>query len=299
VSPDVVIRRSCLSVPASDQGKIDKAVDLPADEIVLDLEDSVVVDAKAKARTALAARLPDLTLDGRTVAVRVNPVGSPWCHEEILCLTQPTAPVSFVLPKVSGPGDIAFLDRLLAGIETAGGFDRPIGIQALIETPEGLHRVDEIAAASPRMRALILGYADLAGAFGISYRNLDLWLPAQHAVLLAARRHGLQAIDGPYLAYTDDAGQSTANRRARDLGFDGKWVIHPRQLADVNEVFTPSADEVERALTIQAAMKRAEQEGTGAVAVDGEMIDPAVVVGARRVLARAAAGASSQTGIRP
>ncbi|WP_243718379.1 CoA ester lyase [Actinomadura sp. 7K534] len=280
------VRRSCLSVPASDQGKVDKAVGLPADEIVFDLEDSVVADAKPQARTALAARLPGLTRDGRTVAIRVNPVGTPWCHQEILSLTQNAAPTSFVLPKVSGPGDIAFLDRLLTGIEAAAGSDRHIGIQALIETPEGLHRIDEIAAASPRLRTLILGYADLGAALGMSYRDLDLWLPAQHAVLLAARRHDLQAIDGPYLAYTDDAGQHAANQRARDLGFDGKWAIHPRQLADVNQAFTPTPDEVEQAMMIQAAMKHAEREGAGAVALNGEMIDPAVATAAHRLLAR-------------
>ncbi|CNF04282.1 malyl-CoA lyase [Mycobacterium tuberculosis] len=292
MSPDAAVRRSCLSVPASDRGKVDKAVGLAADEIVFDLEDSVVANVKARARVVLAARLPELMLGGRSAAVRVNPVGTPWCHRDVLCLMENVAPGSLVLPKVSGPSDIAFLDRLPAGIEAASGPDRHIGIQVLIESPDALHRVDEIAAASPRIQALILGYAELGAALGISYWDLNVWLPAQQAVLLAARRHGLQAIDGPCLAYTDEAGQSAANRGARDLGFDGKWVIHPRQLADVNQVFTPTTDEVERALTSQAAMERAERDGAGAVAVDGEMVDPAVVAGARRILARAAAASA-------
>ncbi|TDD84182.1 CoA ester lyase [Actinomadura darangshiensis] len=289
MSPDAVVRRSCLSVPASDQGKVDKAAGLGADEIVFDLEDSVVAEAKEQGRAVLAARLPNLVRSGRTVAVRVNPVGTSWCHQEVLSLTGDAAPASFVLPKASCPGDVAFLDRLLSGIEAAGGSDRSVGIQVLIESPDALHRVDELAAASPRVQSLILGYADLGSALGISYRDLDVWLPVQHAVLLAARRHGLQAIDGPHLAYTDDAGQSAANQRARELGFDGKWVIHPRQVAYVNQVFTPTDDELRRARTIEAAMEAAERGGTGAVAVDGEMIDPAVVLGARRTLARAAA----------
>ena len=282
-------RRSCLSVPATDAVKIDKAFTLDADEVVLDLEDSVPAAAKGPVRVSLASRLPELADRRPGLAVRVNQVGTPWCHQDILDLAGAGA-ASLVVPKVEGPGDVGFVDRLLTGIEASTGAGRRTAIQVLIETPEGLHRIDEIAAASPRVESLILGYADLGVALGRSYRILDTWLPVQHTVVLAARRHGLQAIDGPYLAFADEDAAAAANRRARDLGFDGKWVIHPRQIRPVNETFTPSAEEVELARAVRSAMESAHRRGTGAVAVAGEMVDQAVLAGALRTLARAAAG---------
>jgi citrate lyase subunit beta/citryl-CoA lyase len=281
--------RSCLSVPATDAAKIAKALISDADQIVLDLEDAVVAGAKDRARADLAARLAELDVSRPGLAVRVNQVGTPWCHQDILALAG-AGPASLVVPKADGPGDVAFVDRLLMGMEAIAGSERRIGIQVLIETPEALHRVDDIAAASPRIESLILGYADLGAALGRSYRNVDAWLPVQHAVVLAARRHGLQAIDGPYLAFADEDGAAAANRRARDVGFDGKWVIHPRQIGPVNEAFTPSTDEVERARALRSAMESAHRAGVGASAVDGEMVDQAVLAGALRTLARAAAG---------
>jgi citrate lyase subunit beta/citryl-CoA lyase len=145
--------------------------------------------------------------------------------------------------------------------------------------------VQEIAAASPRLDALILGYADLAASLG-GARDLDAWLPAQHAIVVAARAHGLQAIDGPYLGIAPDEGFYAAAARGRDLGFDGKWAIHPSQVDALNAAFTPDAAEVERARAIVAALQDAEE---GAVTLDGEMLDEAVRLAALRVLARAGA----------
>lgn len=142
-------------------------------------------------------------------------------------------PGSLVLPKVEGPGDLAFVDRLLGGVEARTGRVRRIGVQALIETAAGLAHVLETARmAGERLEALVLGYADLAASLGLAgdaQQRLDLWLPAQHAVLIAARSAGVQAVDGPHLGVGLDAG-FTAAARARDLGFDGKWAIHPRQV---------------------------------------------------------------------
>ncbi|MEA2311948.1 MAG: citrate lyase subunit beta / citryl-CoA lyase, partial [Solirubrobacteraceae bacterium] len=163
----------------------------------------------------------------------------------------------------------------------------PLRVQALIETPAGLARAGEIAAASARVEALILGYADLGAALGrtrAGAADLDGWRPAQEALLLAARAAGVQAIDGPYLGVAADEGFRAAAARARDAGFDGKWAIHPSQVEPLNELFTPSDEELERARAVIEALDGA---GRGAVALDGEMLDEAVRVAALRTLARA------------
>ena len=281
-------RRSCLSVPGSSERKLAKAADLSADEVVIDLEDAVAVAAKDEARAATMAALSDWT--GPGVAVRVNGPGTPWCHLDLAAMgALPELPASIVVPKVQSAGDLAFIDRLLDGVEAGAGRRAPLRVQALIETAAGLANVQEIAAASPRLDALILGYADLAASLG-GARDLDAWLPAQHALLVAARAHGVQAIDGPYLGVAPDAAFHAAAARACDLGFDGKWAIHPSQVDALNEAFTPHEAEVQRARAIVAALERAEREsGEGAVTLDGEMLDEAVRAAALRVLARAGA----------
>src|SRR3954470_5116430 len=155
-------RRSCLSVPGSSEKMLAKAPGLGADELVLDLEDAVAPDAKDAARRLVVEALASDAFAGRTVAVRVNAPGTPWCHADVVALAAaPRPPASVVLPKVEGAGDLAFADRLLDGAERAAGRDRPLRIQALIETAAGLARVYESAAASARLEALILGYAGL------------------------------------------------------------------------------------------------------------------------------------------
>jgi len=276
-------RRSCLSVPGSSERKLAKAAGLAADEVVIDLEDAVAVAAKDEARAATVTALSSWS--GGAVAVRVNAPGTPWCHLDVAALgALAQLPASVVVPKVQSAGDLAFVDRLLDGVEAGSGRE-PLRVQALIETAAGLARVQEIAAASPRLDALILGYADLAASLG-GTRDLDAWLPAQHAIVVAARAHGLQAIDGPYLGVAPDEGFHGATARARDLGFDGKWAIHPSQVDALNAAFTPDEAEVERARAIVAALARADE---GAVALDGEMLDEAVRAAALRVLARAGA----------
>jgi citrate lyase subunit beta / citryl-CoA lyase len=279
-------RRSCLSVPGSSERKLAKAAGLSADEVVIDLEDAVAIAAKDEARAATVQALGDWA--GSGVAVRVNAPGTPWCHLDLAALgALARLPGSIVVPKVQSAGDLAFVDRLLDGVEAGAGRERPLRLQALIETAAGLANVREIAAASPRLDALILGYADLAASLG-GARDLDAWLPAQHALLVAARANGLQAIDGPYLGVAADEGFHAAAARARDLGFDGKWAIHPSQVDALNEAFTPNDAEVERARAVVAALGRARE---GAVTLDGEMLDEAVRAAALRVLARADAAA--------
>jgi citrate lyase subunit beta/citryl-CoA lyase len=284
-------RRSCLSVPGSSERKLAKAAaGMGADEIVIDLEDAVAASVKEAARAATVAALAGWS--SGVVSVRVNAARSPWCHLDVAALVGlPDRPASIVVPKVEGAGDLAFFDRLLDGAEAASGRRAPVRLQALIETAAGLERIAEIAQSSPRLDALILGYADLAASLGRApgaAHDLELWRPAQEAVLVAARAHGLQAIDGPYLGVAADEEFRAGAMRARDLGFDGKWAIHPAQVAPLTGLFTPTGEDVRRAQSIVAALDRAEHEhGQGAVTLDGQMLDEAVRAAALRTLARA------------
>ncbi|MFF0105691.1 HpcH/HpaI aldolase/citrate lyase family protein [Streptomyces hirsutus] len=284
-------RRSCLSVPGGDERKLAKAWQAEADEIVLDLEDAVPEAGKEAARAAVGAALghPDRPRGAPQVAVRVNAPRTPWCHLDIqACAAAGELPLSLVVPKVENPGDLEFVDRLLDGAEAAAGRRAPITVQALIETAAGLANLREITAASPRLTALILGYADLGASLGRGAQAPpDSWLWTQDTLLVAARTAGLAAIDGPFLGVADDEEFGDRVRRARDLGFDGKWVIHPRQLKTVNTVFTPSAPEIDHARAVLDALDEAAGRGAGATALNGQMLDEAVAVAARRVLARA------------
>jgi citrate lyase subunit beta / citryl-CoA lyase len=289
-------RRSCLSVPGSSPRMLAKATEIGADELVLDLEDSVIAAQKDHARELVVEALGSPRLAGRTIAVRLNGPRTPWCHTDVIALARaPRPPDSIVLPKVESGGDLEFVERLLDGVERAAGVTTPIYVQALIETAAGLARINEIAAASPRLVALVLGYADLAASLGRSASgaaDLAAWRPAQEAVLTAARAFGLQAIDGPHLTVSVDDKFRVAVIQARDAGFDGKWAIHPSQVPTLNDAFTPSQAEIERSRGVVMALEEARRSpsGAGAVALDGQMLDEAMRVGALRLLARAAAG---------
>lgn len=286
-------RRSVLSVPASDAHKMAKALATPADQVVLDLEDAVEPGSKDRARELLVGVLRELPdADVARVTVRVNPARSPWCHLDVAALAElPVLPGSLVLPKVEGPGDLAFLDRLLDGVEAGSGRRSRIGVQALVETAAGVAAVAETARAGERLEALVLGYADLAASLGLvaaPAQRLQLWLPVQSAVLVAARTAGVQAVDGPHLGVHVDEAFTAGAERARDLGFDGKWAIHPRQVDALNEIFTPAPAQVGHARAVLETLDRAAREGAaGAALLDGQMLDEAVAVAARRVLARA------------
>ena len=280
-------RRACLAVPGSAPDKLAKAAGRGADELVIDLEDGVAVAAKATARAAVAAALADLDLSGVGVSVRVNAPRTPWCHEDVAAVAAAAPLRSIVLPKVESAGDLAFVDRLLDGVEAAAGRREPVRVQALIETAAGVHRLHEIAGASARLESLILGYADLATSLGrleAAATDLARWDATRDAVLVAARTHGLQAIDGPFLGLQPDAAFVAAATRARDAGFDGKWAIHPAQIAPLVELFTPAPHEVEHARAVLAALDSADQ---GAIAVDDQMLDEAHRRAAMSTLARA------------
>jgi citrate lyase subunit beta / citryl-CoA lyase len=286
-------RRSCLSVPGSSQRMLAKAPSLGADELVLDLEDAVAAPAKEAARAQVVAALAAGAFGDATVSVRVNAPGTPWCHSDLIALAGTEHASSVVVPKVGSPADLHFVDRLLDGAERAAGRARPLRVQALIETAAGVAGASAIAAASPRLDALILGYADLAAALGrtrAAAADPGGWRPLQDALLLAARACGLQAIDGPYLGTSADAAFRAAATHARELGFDGKWAVHPSQVAELNAIFTPTDEELAHARRVIGALDDAAAHGGhGAVALDGEMLDEALRAAAERVLARAGA----------
>jgi citrate lyase subunit beta / citryl-CoA lyase len=290
------VRRSALSVPGSSPRMLEKALHLRADEIVIDLEDSVAPDAKDDARDLVAAFLARDRQPAALMAVRVNALAGPWGERDVVELARRSGTMihSLILPKVECAQDILQAQQLL---ESAGGGSTAVRLQALVETAGGLVHSVEIAAASPRLEALILGYADLAASLGRAPGPLapESWLYAQETLLVAARAAGLQAIDGPYLEIRDDAGLRVRAEHVRSLGFDGKWAVHPDQLTVINEVFTPTAAEVARAHAVLGALDAA--RGVGAVALDGEMIDEASRKLAALIVARARAagvGGASQ-----
>ncbi len=277
-------RRSPLSVPGSSEKMLAKAAGLEADELVVDLEDAVAPEAKAQARDLVGDLLAGDTPFATATAVRVNSLAGPWGEWDVTELVERAGPRidSLVIPKVESADDVLAVDRLLDGLGEPGA---GIRLQALVETAAGLLRAGEIAASSERLDALILGYADLGASLGRAPgAPPELWLYAQETVLVAARAAGAQAIDGPYLEIRDDDGLRHRAEHVRALGFDGKWAVHPGQLAIVNATFTPLPEELARAEAVLAAL--AEAEGRGAVELDGEMIDEASRKLAQQVVAR-------------
>jgi citrate lyase subunit beta / citryl-CoA lyase len=273
-------RRSCLSVPGSSPRMLAKAAGLSADEVVIDLEDSVVPERKGEARALVAETLR--SWKGPAVAVRINPLASSWGRDDVAALARLQDAVgSLVVPKVESRAELEEVERLLG--RGPGG----PGLQALIETAAGLLRVGELAGASERLEALITGYADLAASLGRPPRSEypgDRWHHVRETVLVAARAAGLQAIDGPHLEVADLEGLRVEAGRARALGFDGKWALHPAQVEPLNAAFSPTVDELDHARAVLEALEQAGDRG--AALLDGEMIDEASRKLATQVLAR-------------
>ena len=282
-------RRSCLAVPGSSPRFLAKAPGLPADEVFLDLEDAVAPAAKPQARAAVAAALRTGDWSGKVRAVRVNGATTAWAYRDVIDVVEQAGQQLdvIVLPKVTGPAEVIWLDLLLGQIEQAMGY--PVGqtgIEAQIEDAAGLAAVDAIAASSPRLEALVFGPADFMASLGM--RSLQIGAqPAGYAggdafhyphlrILVAARAHGLQAIDGPYAAIGDAAGLRRAAVSVAALGYDGKWAVHPGQIDEVNAAFSPGQEEYDRAELILAAYEYyTTVQQRGAAMLDGEMIDEA------------------------
>jgi citrate lyase subunit beta/citryl-CoA lyase len=273
-----------------------KATTLDAAEVILDLEDAVPDDLaeKERARGLLVESLRELDFGGRTVAVRINGVRSSHAVRDVLALVPAVADriSCLVVPKVSSAAQVNFIDHLLSALEAEGPVSRPLGIELQIEDPRGLESVAEIAAASPRTEALIFGPGDFAAAMGMPQLTIgqetaaypgDIWHYALFRIAVAAKAHGLQAIDGPCSDIADSALLERSSQRAAQLGYDGKWVIHPSQLEAVNRAFTPDAEQIRRAEQILAALN----DRGGASRMGEEMVDEAHGRMAREVLLRA------------
>ena len=281
-------RRSCLTVPGSSARFLAKATGLAADEVILDLEDSVAPGAKDGARELVASAVAGGDWTGRVLAVRVNDATSQWAHRDVIAVAERSGGRldAIVLPKVSAPAHVVWLDLLLGQVEQASGLQRgAIAIEAQIEDAAGLAAVDAIAAASPRLAALIFGPGDFMASLGMwslriggrpeGYAGGDaLYYPLMR-ILVAARAAGLQAIDGPYAAIEDTQGLAAVASSAAALGFDGKWVVHPDQIEPVNAAFTPSQQQYDQAERVLEAYADATGGQRGAVILDGEMIDEA------------------------
>jgi len=272
---------------------LEKAAGADVDEVVIDLEDAVSPARKKDALAAAVAALARGFTAGK-VSVRVNPPGTQWAHTELITLAMAAVrPDSVVVPKLQSAADVEFVEQLLEDGEAAvaaplGG--HRIGVQGLIETASGLAKLGDITATSRRLEALIIGYADLAVSLGRTAEgaaNLDLWLAVQDAVLVAARAADLRAIDGPFLDFQDSDGLERSARRAAELGFDGKWAIHPAQAEGIRTAFAPSPEAVARAQAVLDALASAAESDLGAVGLDGVMLDEPVRLAALRTLARA------------
>ena len=282
-------RRSCLAVPGSSKRFIEKARGLPVDAFFLDLEDAVAPLEKESARGAVVAALNGGGWDGKVRAVRVNDATTPWAYRDVIEVVEGAgADLDCVmLPKVSDPGQIVWLDTLIGQIERAMGLPYGrIGIEAQIEDARGLMNADAIAGASPRVETLIFGPADFMASINMrslvvgeqppGYTEGDAYHYILMRLLVAARAHDVQAIDGPYLAIKDLDGFGRAARRSAALGFDGKWVLHPSQVDAANEIFAPSQEDYDHAELILDAYEHATSvRRRGAVMLGDEMIDEA------------------------
>jgi citrate lyase subunit beta / citryl-CoA lyase len=283
-------RRTCLSVPASSSKMIEKAKGLPADQVFLDLEDAVAVDAKAQARTQAAIALSETGWSGQILGVRVNDWTTPWTYSDVIeVVSTAGAQVDIiVLPKVTDVSHIHALDLLLTQLEMTHGLPvGRIGIEAQIENAQGLSNLDAIAAG-PRLQALILGPADLIASLNMrtlevgeqpeGYDVGDAYHHVLMSILVAARTRGVAAIDGPYLKVRDVDGFRRVAGRSAALGYDGKWVLHPDQIAAGNEIFSPRQADYDHAeLILEAYEWHTSAAGgeRGAVMLGDEMLDEA------------------------
>ncbi|MFC5185376.1 HpcH/HpaI aldolase/citrate lyase family protein [Actinomadura harenae] len=282
-------RRTTLAVPGSNPRFIEKAQGLPADEIFLDLEDAVAPSAKADARKNVVAALNEGDWSGKVRVVRINDLDTPFAYRDVIEVVEGAGANldCLMLPKVRDASHVQWLDRLLTQIERAVGLPvGRIGVEAQIEDARGMTNIDAIAASSPRLETLVFGPGDFMASINMrtlvvgeqpeGYTEGDAYHYILMRILLAARAHDLQAIDGPYFNVRDVDAFRRVARRSAALGFDGKWVLHPSQVDAGNEVFSPSQDDYDHAELILDAYEHATSvEGRGAAMLGDEMIDEA------------------------
>lgn len=307
------LNRCELAVPGSNVKLFEKAAKSAADVIFLDLEDAVAPDDKPQARKNIVQALQDIDWGRKTMSVRINGLDTHYMYRDVVEVIEGAGDkVDLIMvPKVGTAADIYAVDMLLTQIETAKGFKKRIGIEAIIETALGMQNIHEIAAASPRMESLHFGVADYAAStrarttsiggpnplYGVltdkdgdkprEYFWGDMWHYAISRMVVAARANGLRPIDGPFGDFSDNEGYTAQANRAAILGCEGKWAIHPNQIPLANTVYTPPESEVTKARRILEAMTEAQAKGQGAVALDGKLIDIASIRQAEGIVKQA------------
>lgn len=285
MSDDLRPRRSVLYMPGANERALEKAKTLPADALILDLEDAVAPDAKAEARERVCAAVASGEYGHRELTIRANGLDTEWHAADVAAIAQ-AGPAAVVVPKIDSPEDVAAVERAL---EAAGAPDHT-KIWAMLETPEAMLQAASIANASERLTVLVMGTNDLAKELHAEHvPGREPLLTGLGLCLLAARAAGKVILDGVYNDIRDEAGFEAECRQGRRMGFDGKTLIHPSQLEPCNRIYAPSEDEVARARSIIAAFEEAEAAGRGVVTVDGRMIENLHVEQARRTLAIAEA----------
>jgi citrate lyase subunit beta/citryl-CoA lyase len=297
------LTRSMLFVPGGRPPMIEKAVASAADAVCIDLEDSVPADRKAEARANTVRAFRELDFGRRVRMFRINALDTPFAWRDLTEIVEAVGDRIdlVILPKANRPRDVEFVETLLAQIGATH-----IGIEAQIETASGFLYAREIAESSPRLEALIFGPGDFSASMQMpassigEFDNSDeiypghRWHAVMQAIVAASRANGLRAMDGPFAAFQNAAGLERSARIARVMGFDGKQCIHPAQLDPVNQVFTPTQEEVAHARKVMQAYDEAAANGRGAVTLDGRMIDSANLRMARVVLERQKLGAPTE-----
>jgi citrate lyase subunit beta/citryl-CoA lyase len=282
------LQRSTLAVPGSNPTMIDRAFKSAADHVFLDCEDAVAPPEKEQARKNIIQALNDLDwrAAGKTVCVRINGLDTHYMYRDVVDIMEQAGSRldTFMIPKACVPADIYVVECIVSQIEEAKGYKTKVGTEALIETPLGMANVEAIAAQPSRLEALHFGVADYAafnrartvviGGLNPDYPG-DQWHFALSRMTVACRAYGLRAIDGPFGAIDDPENYKAAARRGAAIGMEGKWAIHPSQIELANDIFSPTAKEIERAERIIVALKEAEAQGKGAASLDGKMIDAA------------------------
>lgn len=308
------LHRSELAVPGSNTGLFEKAAKSAADIVFLDLEDAVAPDDKEQARRNIVQGLNDIDWGSKTMMIRINGLDTHYMYRDLVDVIEACPRLDMILiPKVGVPHDVYAIDVLVTQIEAAKKRSKRIGFEVLIETALGMANVEAIAQSSRRLEAMSFGVADYAASTrarttvigGVNrdsgvltdrdengnrqYYWTDPWHAAQTRMMVACRAYGLRPIDGPFGDFGDPDGYLAAANRAAVLGYEGKWAIHPSQIAIANRVYTPSEAEVGKARRIVQAMAEAAREGKGAVSLDGRLIDIASIRMAETLLEKARA----------
>lgn len=284
-------RRSVLYMPGANARALDKARGLDADTLILDLEDAVAPDAKALARQQVAAALRAGGYGRRECVVRVNALDTPWGLDDVRAIAQAGAD-AVLLPKVQSAAE---LDALAQALDAAGA-PTALPLWAMAETPLGFLRLDAIAGGHARLAAIVVGTSDLVKDLHARHTpERHETLLARSLAVLAARAHGLAVLDGVHLDLDDDAGLAAACRQGRDQGFDGKTLIHPKQIAAANAAFAPTDAELASARKRLDAWRAAQAAGQGVAVVDGALVENLHAHEAERLLALADAIAARST----